>query len=123
MPQQGAQLDKRLKVDLDLKIRPQPNGETCGPTCLHALYRFYKDPIDLDTVIREVPTLPTGGTLGGMLACHALRRGYRAKIYSYNLQLFDPTWFGLDRSEICERLKAQRAFKDNPSATARREKR
>ena len=34
-----------------------------------------------------------GGTLDVLLACHALRRGYAATIYTYNLQLFDPTWF------------------------------
>ena len=28
-----------------------------------------------------------------LLACHALRRGYQAKIFTYNLNIFDPTWF------------------------------
>ena len=100
-----------MKIQLNLQMRPQPNDETCGPTCLHALYRYYGDRISLETVIREVPRLASGGTLGVMLARHALRRGYRARIYSYNVRLFDPTWFGLPEPELSERLKAQRACK------------
>ena len=48
---------------------------------------------DLSEVIREVPSLQGGGTLGVMLANHALARGYQATIYTYNLLIFDPTWF------------------------------
>ncbi|MDA1277092.1 MAG: C39 family peptidase [Verrucomicrobia bacterium] len=102
-----------MKVQLDLNMQAQPTGETCGPTCLHALYRFYGDPISLEAVIAEVPSLPTGGTLGVILACHALRRGYRVRIYSYNLNVFDPTWFGPKAPNIQERLKAQQAVKED----------
>ncbi len=100
-----------MKVQLNLKIRSQPDNTTCGPTCLHALYGYYGEPLPLEQVIAEVPSLPTGGTLGVLLACHALRRGYRARIYSYNLQLFDPTWFGSEVPNLAERLEAQRACK------------
>lgn len=103
-----------VKVQLDLNMQAQPNGETCGPTCLHALYRFYGDPITLEQVVAEVASLPGGGTLGVILACHALRRGYRARIYSYNLNVFDPTWFGPDAPNVRERLQAQMAAKDDP---------
>ena len=89
----------------------QPTDETCGPTCLHALYRYYGDTISLSQVIEEVSSLPTGGTLGVMLACHALRRGYRARIYSYNLHVFDPTWFVPKPPDLRERLKTQRSGK------------
>jgi len=100
-------------MQLDLPMRPQPNDETCGPTCLHALYRYYRKRVPLETVIQEVPRLPGGGTLGVMLARHALRRGFRARIYSYNLQLFDPTWFGPNAPDLRERLREQRAFKQD----------
>ncbi len=103
-----------MKVQLNLQMRPQPNDETCGPTCLQALYRYYGDTISLGRVIREVRRLPTGGTLGVLLACHALRRGYQARIYSYNLHLFDPTWFGENPANVRERLLARRNFKKNP---------
>ncbi len=96
---------------LDLEILPQPDDTTCGPTCLHALYRFYKDNIDLKSVIQEVHAFEGGGTLAVWLACHALKRGYEATIYSYNVQLFDPTWFKRDRGEMIRCLNEQLAFK------------
>lgn len=100
-----------MKTKLKLEILPQPNDTTCGPTCLHAVYGYYGDGIPLHRVINEVPSLKTGGTLGVMLANHALRRGYRATIYTYNLRLFDPTWFVLNSDEICKRLKRQARVK------------
>lgn len=49
-----------------------------------------------------------------LLGSHAVRRGYRATIYSYNLQLFDPTWFALPQPELRERLERQRRYKTDP---------
>jgi hypothetical protein len=60
---------------------------------LHAVYRFHGDPIELDTVIDEAPRLEEGGTLAALLGSHALARGYKVTIHTYNLQVFDPTWF------------------------------
>lgn len=103
-----------MKARLPFVIAPQPDEITCGPTCLHAIYRYYGDRIGLDQVIAEVPMLAGGGTLAVMLACHALQRGYRATIYTYKLQLFDPTWAGLDRVELAARLNAQLSCKNDP---------
>jgi len=94
---------------LPFEIFPQPNDTACGPTCLHALYRYYGDEVPLEVLVGEVPATEKGGTFAVVLACHALRRGYRATIYTYNLQLFDPTWFvppGADlRSKLAEQLR------------------
>ena len=49
-------------------------------------------------------TLDQGGTLDVFLANHALQRGYDATILTYNLDLFDPTWFALPNDAIRERL-------------------
>ena len=76
---------------LDFDINKQPDNTTCGPTCLHAVYRYYNDSISLQEVISEVSLLEEGGTLAVYLACHALRRGYKTTIFPYNLQIFDPT--------------------------------
>ncbi|ACY18262.1 hypothetical protein [Haliangium ochraceum] len=92
-------------------ILPQPNDTTCGPTCLHAVYRFFGEEMPLERVIAEVPPLPTGGTLGVNLACHALERGYRATIYTYNLHMFDPTWFSPEARDLAPLLRAQRERK------------
>jgi hypothetical protein len=92
-----------MQKQLTLDILPQPDDTTCGPTCLHALYRYFGDDIPLQRVIDEVQSLKKGGTLGVMLANHALQRGYRASIYTYNLMIFDPTWF-LPEANIRRRL-------------------
>ncbi len=96
-----------MKSRLHLEILPQPDDTTCGPTCLHAIYRYYGDDISLDEVIEGVECMEHGGTLAVFLACHALRRGYRARIYTYNLHFFDPTWFRPEGPDIRERLLAQ----------------
>jgi hypothetical protein len=83
-----------MKARLRLQITTQPDDTTCGPTCLHAIYRYFGDDVPLKQVLQEVPSLKQGGTLGVMLANHALARGYRASIYTYNLMIFDPMWFG-----------------------------
>lgn len=100
-------------------ITRQPTDTSCGPTCLYSVYRYWGDSIELDQVIEETRTLPSGGTLGVHLGCHALRRGYSVNIYTFNLQLFDPTWFY--RPEIIpERLQAQKSWKasDGPLVAA-----
>ena len=100
-------MDSRLK----LAILPQPDNTTCGPTCLHALYRYYGDEIPLEQVIQEAASLEGGGALAVQLGCHALRRGYEATIYTYNIQVFDPTWFHPVPKPLRERLLAQMAAK------------
>jgi hypothetical protein len=100
-----------MTAKLYLDILSQPDNITCGPTCLHAIYRYFGDEIPLHQVVSEVPQIATGGTLAVYLAVHALRRGYNATIYSYNLQIFDPTWASARSEEIAEKLKLQASFK------------
>ena len=103
-----------LKHKFDFNILAQPSETTCGPACLHAVYSYFEDNITLDQVVREVRYLDEGGTLAVFLACHALQRGYNATIYTYNLHVFDPTWFTNEETDLGERLKAQIAAKDIP---------
>lgn len=78
---------------LHLDMLRQPNDTTCGPTCLHAVYRYFDDELPLTTVINNVAALESGGTFAVFLALDALRRGYRTVIHTCNVQVFDPTWF------------------------------
>jgi hypothetical protein len=103
-----------METKLHLEILAQPDDFTCGPTCLHALYRFYGDELPLEQVIRETTRLEGGGTLSPLLGTHALRRGYEATIYTYDLQVFDPTWFVPGAPPLAEKLCAQLAVKDSP---------
>lgn len=96
-----------MKTRLSLEMLRQPDDVTCGPTCLHAVYRYWGERVSLEDTIAEVPMLEAGGTLAVFLACHALRRGYRAKIYTYNLNVFDPTWFYPGAPPLREALEEQ----------------
>jgi hypothetical protein len=40
-----------------------------------------------------------------------LARGYAVTLYTYNLRLFDPTWFLLDEEQIRAKLRAQAELK------------
>jgi hypothetical protein len=96
---------------LPLHIQPQPDETTCGPTCLHAIYRYWGAMENLDEVTLRTRKLEQGtGTLAVFLACDALRKGYQATIYTYNLMMFDPTWFARG-ADIAERLRQQWVIK------------
>jgi hypothetical protein len=104
----------RPTLCLPVKILPQPDETTCGPTCLHAIYRYWGKDEPLEAVIARTRKLePGGGTFAVFLACDALRKGFQATIYTYNLMVFDPTWFtsGVD---LAERLRQQREVKMDP---------
>lgn len=100
------------------RISSQPDDATCGPTCLQAVYGHFGDDILLNDVIQQTGRLEDGGTLGVFLGCHALQRGYRARIYTYNLQVFDPTWFAKKPVNLQERLSAQIEAKNSPKLQA-----
>jgi hypothetical protein len=98
--------------ELALEIQSQPTDSTCGPTCLAAVYEFWNQPVDLNELIGMIDELHSGGTLAVDLACDALARGFSAEIVTYNLQLFDPTWFDNDGEAksvdaLAEKLKRQ----------------
>lgn len=91
-------------VSIEIPIELQPTETTCGPTCLHAVYSFYGDPLSLDSLVDTVPSLLNGGTLAVILGRHALQRGYQAKIYTFNLHVVDPTWFNPLKPDLKTRL-------------------
>jgi hypothetical protein len=107
-----------LDPGLGFVVDPQPDDETCGPACLHGIYRHYGDDIPLGKVAAELQRLDRGGTLEVFLANHALQRGYKVRLLTYNLEIFDPTWFGLPAEEIRARLEAQAAVKKEPRLQA-----
>jgi len=102
---------RRRALHLPVKTLPQPDETTCGPTCLHAVYAYWGDDEPLETVVSRMWRLQHGGTFAVFLGCDALRKGYRARIYTYNLTVFDPTWFTRPHVNIAEKLARQRAIK------------
>lgn len=100
-----------LDVRLDVSIQRQPDETTCGPTCLDAVYQFYGDPLPLPRVVDEIHRLEHGGTIAPFLGIHALRRGFDATLYTWDLNVFDPTWFGLGADDFRDKLLAQAKLK------------
>lgn len=103
---------------LPFEIQRQPDDETCGPTCLHAVYRYWGLDCTLEDVVRAVRALNDDGLGRGTIAVNlgvdALRRGMRATLYTFNLNVFDPTWFdhsgSAETAELAEKLRARAAF-------------
>jgi hypothetical protein len=46
-----------MQNQLELEILPQPDDYSCGPTCLHSVYNFYEDYVDLNEIMEGVPSL------------------------------------------------------------------
>lgn len=101
---------------LKLEMNQQPTDETCGPTCLHAIYRYYHYKISHEEVIQGVERSMSGGTLSPLLGKHALSHGFDATIYVNNMVLFDPTWFKNSRAPqeaLLMKLRAQDKYKQS----------
>ncbi len=100
---------------MDLIITKQPDDESCGPTSLYAIYRYYQHEITLEEVIKTVERIPSGGTIAALLGKHALQQGYEVSLYVYNLKIFDLTWFTqkLSSQQIRDKLVAQLAYKND----------
>lgn len=96
----------------NLKIEAQPDDDTCGATALHAVYRYFGARQPLQQVIDEVHQLEEGGTLAVLLGIHALTHGFHARLYSYNLRVFDPSWDGLPAKDLRKKLVAQTRIKE-----------
>ncbi len=101
---------------IDIKINSQPDDETCGPTCLHAIYRYYGHDITHEEVIKTLKRSLSGGTLAPYLGVHALERGFTASILINNMDIFDPTWFEHSEASvnIYAKLEEQLKYKDDP---------
>lgn len=97
-------MESRLQFEIDR----QPDQFTCGSTCLQAVYRYFGTEFPLAQVISETPRLENGGTLAVCLACHALELGYEAILHTWNLHVFDPTWFDDETADIEALLIEQR---------------
>lgn len=95
-----------------IRILAQPDDSTCGPTALHAVYAAMGLDLPLEQVIDEVHFLEDGGTLAVFLGIHALKHGFHARIHSYNLRVFDPTWDSLPTEALRRKLLAQTRHKE-----------
>jgi len=100
---------------INIKINTQPDDETCGPTCLHAIYKFYGYDISLKEVVKTVKRSASGGTLAPYLGLHALERGFTASVLINNMDVFDPSWFEHSEASVnlSVKLAEQLKYKDD----------
>lgn len=94
----------------------QPDDVTCGPTCLRKVYDYYGLELGDEAVLGEIDRNDDGGTLAVHLGSSALRRGFRARIYSYDLRIFDPTWSKLDPTRLEEKVERRLPALKHPKA-------
>lgn len=87
----------------------QRNDVSGGPTCLLQVYRFYGDLTDFQDILEVVKRGEDGGTLAVHLGAVALHHGYEARIWSWNLRIFDPTWRRLETGGLRAKLRARAA--------------
>lgn len=99
---------------IHLDLPPQPTDTSCGPTCLHGIYRFYGVDRPLDQLMREVESAHGGGTLSVLLGNHALRNGFSARTYTWNLRVFDPSWFPASPGPLAAKLRASLPLRRKP---------
>jgi hypothetical protein len=99
----GARIANQLNVQRII----QPDDVTCGPTCLRKVFAYFGDRVPLDDVLGALERNEDGGTLAVFLGIAALKKNYHARIYSYDLRIFDPTWFGLSPEQLTEKIFAR----------------
>ncbi len=92
-------------MKLEVSVSNQPDDESCGITCLQAIYDYYGEETTFERLQGEIEHWHTGGTVSVNLARHALTHGYSAEIYTYNIKIFDPTWKDLPPKDLASKLK------------------
>lgn len=95
-------------VFLDVPRFEQLDDETCGPACLKAVYHHYGLDLPLQDIVTQVRPIEGGGTICPNLGLHALRQGFAATLYPFSLRVFDPTWYGLGRAALLDKLDERR---------------
>lgn len=100
----------RMAHELLVQRILQPDDVTCGPTCLRKVYQYYGLELDIAQVLGEIDRNEDGGTLAVFLGISALRRDFRARLYSYDLRIFDPSWFDLPMPALAEKIHKRIPF-------------
>jgi hypothetical protein len=107
LPEDRREQEDRFAHELRVQRFLQPDDVTCGPTCLRKVYDFYGVRVGDEQVLGEIDRNEDGGTLAVFLGISALKRGFAARIYSYDLRIFDPTWHGLPCERLAEKVHAR----------------
>jgi hypothetical protein len=101
------ELDARVAHELSVQRFLQPDDVSCGPTCLRKVFDYYGMSVGESDVLRALERNDDGGTLAVFLGIAALKRGFNARIYTYDLRIFDPTWSDLSADDLTEKIFAR----------------
>lgn len=94
----------RQAHSLEVERYLQPDETTCGPTCLRKVFSFFGLTDTLEDILDALERNEDGGTLAVYLGMVALERGLQARIYSYDLRIFDPTWYAMPAAGLKARI-------------------
>lgn len=75
------------------------------------MYRYFGLQTQLNHLVKVIPQLKNGGTHGVILGQHALRHGFNVELITYNLYMFDPTWFQNPKVNLIDKLQQQMQVK------------
>jgi hypothetical protein len=106
----------RVAHELRVPLFHQPDDVTCGPTCLRRVYHYYGLDVPLEQVLGEIDRNEDGGTLAVYLGVSALRRGFRARLFSYDMRIFDPTWATLPMEALASKIRQRIPHLQHPKA-------
>ena len=100
-----------MDTQLHFDILPQPDNVTCGPTCLHAVYQFFGDPLPLAQVIRETEKLEEGGGVVGPVGVSRVAPRLRGDDFHLGLGRVRPDLVPVGGTPLRDRLTRQWATK------------
>jgi hypothetical protein len=106
-PEDRREQEERFAHELRVQRFLQPDDLTCGPTCLRKVFDYYGLHLDDDEVLGGLTRNEDGGTLAVHLGAAARTRGFAARIYTYDLRTFDPTWAALPPDRLAEKVHAR----------------
>ena len=104
----------RVAHELPVQRFLQPDDMTCGPTCLRKVYDYYGVELALEELVGEIDRNEDGGTLAVFLGASAMRRGFHARIFSYDLRIFDPTWASLPMDTVATKIYERLPYLKQP---------
>lgn len=103
--------NQKPPLRLPVAIPKQPDDTSCGIASLLGVYQYFGINTKFETLLSEVDLLHAGGTLSVNLGIHAIERSFAVELYSYNLQIFDPSWRNLSAPQLLAKLEAQEETK------------
>lgn len=104
-PAASAPVEPLVAVSLPVERIEQPDDLTCGPTALLQIYRYHGVARTHEELFGSYRRNPDGGTLAVYLALAALADGFRPTLYTFNLDVFDPTWADLEPAALIAKLE------------------